>query len=647
MKTRIIILAAFAAALAVCACTKEIPQENEKTVDSSVDLVPMTFTATIDNTDDSDPTKTTLSGLDVMWKAGDRIAIFDNTDATVAHLFTATSSGATTSFEGTASATATKFFAVYPYEAAVSCDPADWVNGTTDCSGKLVVNIPEFQEATAGSFDPAANISAAYTTSSDNNLRFRIVASLVSFKVSRDDVLAVTLSGSKNMSGSLQVNVTTAGGVGTGDGSGTKLKDVVVKKSDGTPLTSGSTYYAVIRYRTDSNAYGDFAAKIITSAEEVGTKTTTNALSISRGAIRSLGVLNPAVETNRYEYYNAGYDLTLGGKTYNRATDGDATLLANGAVFKTGQEGVILVEASASITNTSEVTVTGDVVLASNDPSRPATYTGTSGKSLLLKSGNLTIDNMKVNMSAMTSGQFMTKKDNDGNMSSLTLWQCDFSGISRYVFSPNSSYLNNGIEEIIINGCRFATTTNVQLFSINSNVETLAGYDKFTFTNNVVYSTTGDAQTGTYVFATSSTKVSESTCHQQVIMDNNLFYNIAASSGIFRTYYLQSVNIRNNVLWAKDGSYSSNIKLFGLNLATASSTESVKATFDFTGESSNNYCFGDLGTKSWSISDTKYRGPLTNVTTLDSNPIKSFDITSGVFELVDAYKAYGPQIQPM
>lgn len=130
-------------------------------------------------------------------------------------------------------------------------------------------------------------------------------------------------------------------------------------------------------------------------------------------------------------------------------------------------------------------------------------------------------------------------------------------------------------------------------------------------------------------------------------MDNNLFYNIAASSGIFRTYYLQSVNIRNNVLWAKDGSYSSNIKLFGLNLATASSTESVKATFDFTGESSNNYCFGDLGTKSWSISDTKYRGPLTNVTTLDSNPIKSFDITSGVFELVDAYKAYGPQIQPM
>lgn len=642
MKTRIIILAAFAAALAVCACTKEIPQETETTVDSSVDLVPMTFTATIDNTDDSDPTKTTLSGLDVMWKAGDRIAIFDNTDATVAHLFTATSSGATTSFEGTASATATKFFAVYPYEAAVSCDPADWVNGSTACSGKLIVNIPEFQEATAGSFDPAANISAAYTTSSDSNLRFRIVASLVSFKVSRDDVLAVTLSGSKNMSGSLQVNVTTAGGVGTGDGSGTKHKDVVVKKSDGTPLTSGSTYYAVIRYRTDSNVYGDFAAKIITSAEEVGTKTTTNALEISRGAIRSLGVLNPAVETNRYEYYNAGYDLTLGGKTYNRATDGDATLLANGAVFKTGQEGVILVEASASITNTSEVTITGDVVLASNDPSHPATYTGTSGKSLLLKSGNLTIDNMKVNMSDMTSGQFMTKKDNDGNMSSLTLWQCDFRGIKRYVFTPNSSSLENGIENVLINGCRFGTDAAVQLFAINSSATTLAGYKKFTFTNNVLYSTTGDAQQ-TYVFATSASGITEESSKQELVMDNNLFYNIAASNGIFRTHYIKSAYIRSNVLWAKDGTYSNNIKMFKLNLPVASATSGV-----FEGASSDNYCYGNLGSSSsWSISDSNCRGPLSNVTTLSANPIKSFNISSGVFELEDDYKTYGPQIQPM
>ena len=53
-------------------------------------------------------------------------------------------------------------------------------------------------------------------------------------------------------------------------------------------------------------------------------------------------------------------------------------------------------------------------------------------------------------------------------------------------------------------------------------------------------------------------------------MDNNLFYNIAASSGIFRTHILKSVSIRNNILWAKDGSYGSNIKMFKANMFTGS-----------------------------------------------------------------------------
>ncbi|MBP5521519.1 MAG: hypothetical protein J6X82_03775, partial [Bacteroidales bacterium] len=63
--------------------------------------------------------------------------------------------------------------------------------------------------------------------------------------------------------------------------------------------------------------------------------------------------------------------------------------------------------------------------------------------------------------------------------------------------------------------------------------------------------------------------------------------------------------------------------------------------------SSDNYCFGNLGEKEWIISDSACRGPLTNVTTLDSNPIASFNTATGEFELVSAYKAFGPQIQPL
>ena len=201
-------------------------------------------------------------------------------------------------------------------------------------------------------------------------------------------------------------------------------------------------------------------------------------------------------------------------------------------------------------------------------------------------------------------------------------------------------YLNNGIEDILINGCRFGTTANVQLFSIGSGATTLAGYKTFTFTNNVLYST-GAAQTTTYVFYTTASGIAESTCVQDLIMDNNLFYNVPNGNGLFRTYYLKSAYIRNNVLWAQDGSYGSNSKMFKTNLAVASAAGGA-----FEGASSDNYCYGSLGEKSWTISDADCRGPLTNVTTLDANPIASFNTSTGEFELIPAYASYGPQLQP-
>ncbi|MBQ2200457.1 MAG: hypothetical protein II415_09190, partial [Bacteroidaceae bacterium] len=99
---------------------------------------------------------------------------------------------------------------------------------------------------------------------------------------------------------------------------------------------------------------------------------------------------------------------------------------------------------------------------------------------------------------------------------------------------------------IKMNGNRIATTANVQLFSIGSGATTLAGYKDFTFTNNVLYAS--DAQNGTYVFYTTASGIAEDTCNQEVVMDNNLFYNMPNGNGLFRTHYLKSIYIRNNIL---------------------------------------------------------------------------------------------------
>ena len=622
------------ALLAFAACQSvetEVPYEKEG------GKVPMTFVATLDM-DESD-TKLAVGSVDTgkkelnfTWKAGDQIAIYDNRSSTP-NLFTATADGTSVSFSGSVTDGATKFVAIYPYSAAESANAE---------TGACVASFPREQTAVAGSFDPEALVATAYAEATDVNLSFRLLGALLSFKVDFDDVVYVEFSGSRPITGQANFTSTESGPTNVGTGT-TSYKDVSIKNADGSPLTRGETYYVSVRH-TGSNAQEGFTAKLITSDAKIASRTGSSNLQIARKKLYPLGTFsssNVSFAYDRCAVYNAGFDVTIAGKTYNKATDGDATMLANGDVFKTSSmSGVIFLGASATVTNTSEAKITSDVVIASNDLEHPATYAGTSGKSFVLESGSLVFDNVIIDMAAMTSGQFMTKKDNNGSFNSLTVSKCDIRNVKRPFFTPNSAALEYGITSVLMNGNRIGTGAGVQLFPINSGATTLKGYKDFTFTNNVLYSTTGEALQ-TYVFATSATGIDPASCQQVVVMDNNLFYNIAASSGIFRTHTVKSIYIRNNILWAKDGSYGSNIKMFKANMFT---DDLPASTDSFEGASSNNYCFGKLGEKDWTICDAACRGPLTNVAILDSNPIASFNTSTGEFTLESAYATYGPQL---
>lgn len=625
---KIFVFAALAAMVAFTACTKEISSEIIEPAENTQEevqpgYVQMRFSAAME----ADITKAYLSGKSVLWTGDESIAVFDHDAGGAANKFDIEGSGAAASFTGTVPVGTTHFTAVYPYSDAISY--------AAGAGSPIMTVIPAVQEATLGSFDPAAATFVATATNTDASLKFAPAFALFKVDVDVDNVVSVVVSTTtNNLAGS--VLVSRSGNVSDGDGD--KSKEIILRKSDGSVLAKGN-YYIVTRFKKN---YENFTLKYFTSEALIGSRVSVAGITadmLQQKDIMNLGSLSSfpdAPHCSWYEYYQAGYDVTIAGETYNLSTDGAATLLEDEGVFSSTKEGVIFVAADASVTNTSETTITSDVIITSDDPSHPGTYTGTLSKSLLLKSGSLVMDNLIVELGALTSGQFMTKKDNDGNFTALTLNHCDIKNVKRYVFSPNSSFLNNGIVSIKINGCRIGTAADVQLFAVNSNATTLAGYKDFTFTNNVLYSNTGNAQQ-TYVFATSAGGIVESTCNQEVVMDNNLFYNIAASNGIFRTHYLKSIYIRNNILWAKDGSYSSNIKMFKANLNVAS------ASSVFEGASSNNYCFGDLGSKSWTISDTACRGPLTNVTVLDSTPISSFDDSTGEFVLTSTYQTYGPQ----
>ena len=103
MKKSIIILSLLSLVIAMTACSVVVETELEQDQAGEVTppaqdvkLVPMTFTATCSPDGDGEDTKTILSGLNIEWKAGDKVAVFDNENPSIIHEFEAITDGPVT-----------------------------------------------------------------------------------------------------------------------------------------------------------------------------------------------------------------------------------------------------------------------------------------------------------------------------------------------------------------------------------------------------------------------------------------------------------------------------------------------------------------------------------------------------------------------
>ena len=158
------LVAAFALTATACSTdpTEEIPAEPIQT-----GTVEMTFSA-------SNETRTTLDyeNRATMWSGNETISILDDKGGNNTFTIKETD-GFTASFEGKVNEGATKFVAVYPYNAAYKWD------GTT-ISG---ITIPTAQVCTAGTFPEGANITVA-VADENYSLAFKNVCAVMKFQVS-------------------------------------------------------------------------------------------------------------------------------------------------------------------------------------------------------------------------------------------------------------------------------------------------------------------------------------------------------------------------------------------------------------------------------------------------------------------------------
>ena len=240
-----------ALALLTAACSNE---ESQKVAYS-----PLVLTA---QQEGGEATRTSLSGTEVRWSAGDNVAAFVSNvkhTSTAAEILSAKSARFTFS---DLAADAVVQYAVYPAAAAA------------ELAGDVVtVTVPTEQTAVAGSFAEGSAVAIAKGGSS--TLGFKNVCGFLAFTINADGVQSVHIYANEKMTGTANVNWNsgnpTVSAFGTFAYTGVKLTG---------PFTKGATYYAAVFPGT----YTGLTLKLTHSDGYVSTYTNSNTLTISRKA---------------------------------------------------------------------------------------------------------------------------------------------------------------------------------------------------------------------------------------------------------------------------------------------------------------------------------------------------------------------------
>lgn len=616
-------LAAAAAVLTV-SCAKEIAIDNtiEEPAAVGAGKVSMTFQASAEDAG----TKVVLDtdGKTAKWEAGDEIAVFDCI-GTTSNLFTANSAGTTTSFTGTADGSAEKYVAVYPSSAAISLGEGD---------KPISAIIPPVQEATLGSFDPAAALYVAESSLLDAKFAFKAAFALMKVNVDVDNVIEVSVENTERpFAGS--VNVSTGGGVA--NGTGTTYKKVTLKKSDDSVLAKG-VYYIVVRHLGESSTYTGFKLTYSTSDAMMGERSSATVIDntmLARKSVLSLGSLSAVpAERSWYAFYQAGNDITIGSKTINKATNGDAELItadntevaiAKGK-FEGGGVKFLKAVGTGTFSQTNNPTIANSTfILSDNDSKQQINMTNV----INLADGALYLKGLSLGITGKTS--FLNvNKNTTGSMTEFVMDNCYVNQNVASFITTNSSYKTYGIQSIEIVNSAFAVSVDANIVNVTSSYAGISVYSKFVFNNNYVYSVDGTNNHKTSAFAYSGSTGDQ----MEVEMNNNLFYNTAAAGNI-KHNTLKKATVNYNMVWATDASgLNSNVKLFGMTSKTAIPTVAV----------ANNIGYGPVAAgKKWTIADGTVDTGMEAIIVPGTDPIASANTATGTFTMAAGYESYGPQ----
>ena len=538
-----------AAAVAAISCAKELAPEVNETPAPEVELVPMTFTASHDAGDDAE-TKVAYEEGATVWKVGDMIKVIasDGT-ATDFKAVEVTNGGKTATFEGLSVENANEYYAVYP--ASAYKGTPEYV---TDANGgKLVVHVPEVQQAVAGTFHESAILCIANTKG--NVFQFKHSCAFLKFNLANPEgvkTVRLAVNGSDNVAGIgyVGVNATDMNPKYASSDSNMSKFDMITLNAPEGGFVAGENYYIAMRANSCNNgitAYIEYEDKVMS-------RTSSNKVypDGSIGKIRNLGQLDKALnDVTPYDAYNLGLDIMVAGKAINKATYGDATLVTkaqglnnNGVYFiNSDVEGVTMNSGKS-------------IVVIGNDPGKRSKVSR-SGYSYIPATADedyWILSNIDFNITSTSSYTLRLNGSNVCEMIIMNNCSSNVPSATQYIYGD----ANNKAKEIIIKDSEFlveaASTNNFLNFAATQTLNAI------TFDNNVFYSADITAP------ATSFTLISAgNTTVTNALINKNTFYGAypAIGGGNIINCKSNSMTVTNNMFGLNTGTDTNNVFVVG------------------------------------------------------------------------------------
>ena len=643
MKKNLIILAGMAVLISAVSCSIE---ENKIDPIPTDPRVPMTFTA-------GEFTKTSLVPSDnenaVYWSAGDAISIFDGTNN---NEFTLTEGAGTASakFEGEAVPDKT-YYALYPYSETAS------LSGTT-----ITSSLPAEQQYVGATFDTMLNPSVA-VADENNNLAFHNVASILQINVSglpsSKSVREIQISADKSLTGEYTVAMSNTEPYAAVASTGTEISGLrlLVDSADMEPdqnLNGSISCYAVVLPGT----YANLKISVIYSDNSYSEKSFENVtLVASDGKYVNVDASKAtANEQGLYGLYQAGVDIEIGGKLYNKSEYGDATLITTDAeivasdgtpshsdltqINPSKNDGIYFIEPDVTVYMNYAGAMCRFFLIGNDIETRstvvPEVFFRTNTKGV--DNGELLIYNVDLDYSATNLGYLITQN-------------YDAAGIIRVIDSrislsakPLIYCSSNGrsYSEIDLQGNIFklkGTTTATNFIGMANNTATMPS---IIFKNNIFYA--AEVINNYVLYAGTSSTIGK------IVLENNTFVNINnGTSALFRYGALNEVELRNNLVYLEnqetgvcffrpqDTSAGTGVTYTG-NPKAGFCEASIFYSATPTGE-------GNAPNKQWFYSgmnrveletEIEFRVP-------EESPFANLNISGEIFEPTAEYASYGAQ----